>query len=93
MGTNERRLAMLEKRARDLVTTKAVREAKRAQANSEQATTPHVRIVLAFNGPWRCGAQEFFADKLDRFRLSDRRHVRGRCRSDFGRLAVLILKG
>jgi hypothetical protein len=31
MGTNERRLDMLEKRARDAITDKAVREAKRCR--------------------------------------------------------------
>jgi GAF domain-containing protein len=46
MGTNERRLDMLEKRARDVVTTKAAREAKRV-LGIWNARQPHVEAVLS----------------------------------------------
>jgi hypothetical protein len=60
MGTNERRLDMLEKRARDAVTAKAAREAKRVVAiwNGRRAKGRelwfHLRIgaAIAAGHPW-----------------------------------------
>jgi hypothetical protein len=60
MGTNERRLATLEKRARDLVTTKAAHEAKRVVGiwNARHAANrvlwfyPTIGAAIAAECPW-----------------------------------------
>jgi hypothetical protein len=60
MGTNERRLDRLEKRARDAVTAKAVREAKRVvgilnarhAANRDLWFYPTIGAAIAAECPW-----------------------------------------
>jgi hypothetical protein len=60
MGTNERRLDMLEKRARDVVTAKAVRDAKRIvgiwtarhAANRHLWFYPTIGAAIAAECPW-----------------------------------------
>jgi hypothetical protein len=60
MGTNERRLDMLEKRARDAVTAKAAREAKRVVGiwNARHAVNrdlwfyPTIGAAIAAECPW-----------------------------------------
>jgi hypothetical protein len=60
MGTNERRLDRLEKRARDFVTAKAAREAKRVvgiwnarhAANRDLWVYPTIGAALAVEWPW-----------------------------------------
>jgi hypothetical protein len=62
MGTNERRLDMLEKRARDVVMAKAACEAKRAvgiwnarhRANRDLWSYPTIGAAIAVEHPWLC---------------------------------------
>jgi hypothetical protein len=60
MGINERRLDMLEKRARDVITAKAAREAKRVvgiwnarhAANRDLWFYPTIGAAIAAECPW-----------------------------------------
>jgi hypothetical protein len=60
MGTNERRLDTFEKRARDLVTAKAAREARRVvgtwnarhSANRDLWFYPTISAAVAAEHPW-----------------------------------------
>jgi hypothetical protein len=83
MGTNERRLGMLEKRARDAISDKAAREARRVvgiwnarhAANRDLWLYPTIGAAIAAECPWlrfHCPACRQIAEvdlrKLDRHR-------------------------